>query len=175
MSKYLKNLITDHLRGRLEGVQDAVLVNVVGLDANTNTRLRKELREKDIHVLAVKNSLAARATEGTPLAPLFDGLEGTAAICWGGEDVVGLTKEVMRLAGDEEFAPFAARGGVMDGKHLSPEEVTRVSKMPNREEQLSILAGQILGPGSRLAAQLLGPGGALASQIAQKADEEEGS
>ena len=174
MSKYVKNLITDHLRNRLQEVNDAVLVDLVGLDANSNTRLRKELREKNIHVMVVKNSLAARAVEGTPLATMFEDLTGSAAICWGGEDIVSLAKHVVRLAQDKEFDRFEARGGVMDGKRLSAEEVAAVSKMPSRLEQLSLLIGQILGPGARLAAQLLGPGGALAGQIAQKAEEEDG-
>ena len=46
MSKYVKNLIADHLRERLQNVHDALLVNMVGLDANTNTRLRAELRAR---------------------------------------------------------------------------------------------------------------------------------
>ena len=60
----------------------------------------------------------------------------------------------------------------MDGERLSAEEVDQVSKWPSRDEQLSLLVGQILGPGSHLAAQLIGPGGALASQIKQKAEED---
>ena len=40
MSKYVKNLIAGHLRERLDGVDDALLVNVVGLDANANNSLR---------------------------------------------------------------------------------------------------------------------------------------
>ena len=64
MSKYVKNLIADHLRERLQSVNDALLVNMVGLDANANHRLRTELRAKNIHVLVVKNSLAARADGG---------------------------------------------------------------------------------------------------------------
>jgi len=173
MSKYVKNLITDHLRDRLRNVGDALLVNMVGLSANTTSRLRKELRGKNIEVLVVKNSLAARAAEGTPLAPMFEGLAGTSALCWGGEDIISLAKEVVRLAHDEKLAPFAARGGVMDGERLSPEQVEAVSKWPNRAEQLSMLVGQILGPGAQLASQLVGPGGALASQVAQKGEGEE--
>ena len=46
MSKYVKNLVTEHLRGRLKNVHDALLVNMIGLDANTNSRLRAELRSK---------------------------------------------------------------------------------------------------------------------------------
>ena len=174
MSKYIKSLITDHLRNRLQQVNDAVLVDVVGLDANTNTRLRRELRRRNIHVMVVKNSLAARAVEGTPLAPMFEDLSGSAAICWGGEDVVSLAKEVVRLAEDKEFERFETRGGMMDGKKLSAEQITEVSRMPSREEQLSLLVGQILGPGARLAAQLLAPGAVLAGQIARRAEEDAG-
>ncbi len=56
MSKYVKNLIADDLRQRLQNVHDALLVNMVGLNANTNTRLRTELRSKNIHVMVIKNS-----------------------------------------------------------------------------------------------------------------------
>ncbi len=168
MSKYVKNLITDHLRARLQNVNDALLVNMVGLDANTNTRLRAELRRKNIQVLVVKNSTAARATEGTPLAPLFAGLSGTAAVCWGGEDIISLAKEITKLVRDDKNKPFEARGGVMDGECLTAPQVDQVSKWPSRTEQLSILMGQILSPGAMLVSQLSSVGGALASQIEQK-------
>ncbi len=173
MSKYVKNLLTNDLKSRLDGVSDMLLVNVVGMGANANVSLRRELREKNIQLMVVKNSLAERATEGTPLAVAFEGLEGAMAILWGGEDIVSLAKEVARLAKDKVYEPFGPRGGVMDGQQLSVEEVRAVSKWPSREEQLSILLGQILSPGASLSSQLLGPGGALASQIDQKANENE--
>ena len=76
----------------------------------------------------------------------------------------------MRLAGDEQYAPFAPKGGVMEGSKLSAEEVRAVSKWPSRGEQLSLLVGQILSPGANLQAQLLAPGGLLASQFDKKAE-----
>ncbi len=170
MSKYVKSLMTDNLRDRLQNVHDALLVNMVGLDANTNTRLRAELRRKNIQVVVVKNSMAARATEGTPLAPLFTGVSGTAAICWGAEDIVSLAKEITKLAKDDALKPFEARGGVMDGEQLSGPQVEAVSKWPSRTEQLSLLLGQILSPGANLVSQLNSVGGALASQIEQKGE-----
>lgn len=174
MSKYVKNLITEHIRRRLEGVHSALLVNVIGMDANTNTRLRRQLREKNIHLMVVKNSLASRAVAGTPLDGLFEGITGPAAICWGGDDIVSLAKEVVRAAKDEKYAPLATRGGIMDGERLSPEKVEEVATWPGRSEQLSLLVRQILGPGATLAAHVLGPGATLASQIAQKAEGPEG-
>ena len=174
MSKYVKELLTNDLKTRLDGVTEALLVNVIGMDANANVVLRRRLREKDIHLHVVKNSVARRATEGTPLALAFEGVEGMLAMVWGGEDVVSLAKEVARLAKDEQFAPFGPRGGVMDGTQLSEEEVNQVSKWPTRQEQLSLLMGQILGTGATLSAQLIGPGSKLASQIKQKSEGEEG-
>ena len=56
MSKYVKELITDDLRQRLEGVSDLLLVDIIGLENNKNVILRKHLREKDICLLVVKNS-----------------------------------------------------------------------------------------------------------------------
>ncbi len=172
MSKYLKDLMTDDLKGKLDGVSDALVVNVIGMEANANVELRRALREKNMHLMVVKNSLARRATEGTTLAAAFEGASGTSAVVWGGEDVVSLAKEVVRLAKEDSYAPFATKGGVMDGEKLSAEDVEAVSKWPSREEQLSLLMGQILGPGATLSAQLLGPGKQLASQVKQKSEEE---
>jgi large subunit ribosomal protein L10 len=170
MSKYVKNLITEHLRQQLGGVQDALLVNVIGLSANTNYRLRTELSRKNIRLEVVKNSLAARATAGTALAPMFEGLAGTAAVCWGAEDIVSLAKEITRLAKDEQFKVFVPRGGVVDGQKISDREVAEVAKWPSRAEQLSLLLGQILSPGANLVSQLASVGGALASQIEQRGE-----
>ncbi len=170
MSKYVKNLVADHLHERLKNVNDALLVNMIGMKSNANMRLRNELASKNINVMVVKNSMAARAVAGTPLAPMFEGLTGTSAICWGCEDLVSLAKEITKLIRDEKNKPFAARGGVMDGERLSSEQVAQVAKWPGRMEQLAILVGQILSPGADLASQLTSIGGALASQIERKSE-----
>lgn len=172
MSKFVKNLIIRDIQRRLEGVQDALLVNVIGMDANSSVALRRKLRERDVKLLVVKTSLARKATEGTPLSPALDGVEGPVAMVWGDEDFISLTKTIVEIdKNDADFPGFETRGGVMDGEHLTPERVKEISKWPNREEQLSILSGQILAPGAELSAALLGPGSQLASQIEQKAEE----
>jgi ribosomal protein L10 len=175
MSKLVKDLITDHLKGRLNGAKDLFLVNVVGLDAIKNSSLRKQLREKGMQMMVVKNTLARRATEGTALAAAFEGVAGTSAVIWGDMDAPVLAKEIVRLQALKEMAPFEAKGGVVDGSRLSADEVVAVSKWPTREEQLSLLLGQILSPGALLVSQLNSVGGALASQIQQHAEREESS
>ena len=171
MSKLVKDLMMKDFARRLDGVDDCLLVNVIGLDANNTVVLRKRLREKNISLMVVKNSLVRRATEGGPLSNAFKDIEGAMAVVWGAEDFVSLAKEVADLDKGTDFDEFTARGGVMDGQSLTADKVKEISKWPNREEQLSLLVGQILGPGANLAAQLIGPGGALASQVKQKSEE----
>ncbi len=174
MSKFVKDLLTRDLSSRLEGVEDCVVANVIGLDSNTTATLRRRLREKDISLMVIKNSLARRATEGTSLGPAFEGLDGNAAVVWGASDFISLVKEVTSLdkeGGDLEH--FKAIGGVMDGEKLSPERVAEISKWPSRDEQLSMLVGQILGPGSQLVAQINGPGSQIAGQVKSIVDKGE--
>lgn len=173
MSKFVKNLQIDDVKKKLTGVGDALLVSVLGMDAIKNQSLRAKLRGKNIHVMVVKNSLARRAVEGTPLAAAFEQAEGSLAVVWGGTDIVSLAKEVMTLAEDKTMAPFEPRGGVVDGQRIAADQVKEVSKWPSREEILSKIAGQILGPGAQLAAILLGPGGTIAGQVKSIADKEE--
>ena len=167
MSKKIKNVIAEDLKKRLDGVENALLVNVIGLEVNTSNRLRGELAAKGIKVMVVKNSLARRATSETPLAKLFEGVAGSCAICWGSSDIVSLAKEIVKASKDKVYAKFEIRGGVMDGEAFKANQVVEISKWPSREEQIAILIGQIVGVGSKLSSQLLSQGANLASQIKQ--------
>ncbi len=173
MSKTVKEILSKDIARRLAGVEDCVIANMIGLDSEKTSELRKKLRAKKINVLVIKNSLARRATEGTPLAPAFSGLTGTAAVLYGGDDFISLVKEVVEIDKDANFESFKARGGVMDGEALTPETVLAISKWPSRAEQLSILSGQILSPGATLGGQLKAMGGKLASQIKKLSEEQD--
>ena len=87
---------------------------------------------------------------------------------------MSLVKELVELDKDaEKFDHFAADGGVMDGEKLDADGLKAVSKWPSRQEQISMLVGQILGPGAKLSAAMLGPGKMLNSQIKKKGEGDE--
>ena len=171
MSKLVKNMLVDDLKGRLEGVGEVVVVSLGRLDAQKTTQLRQALRKKRIHLQLVKNSLARRAMLGTPLEPALEQAEGMLAIAWGGEDVVDLAKELDRLTGVKDFEGFECRGGALDGARLDSGDIKKVAKWPTRLEQLSILSGQISSLAGTIAGQIVSAGGTLAGQISQRADD----
>lgn len=167
MSKFVKQLIIDDLKRKLVNVQYAMLVSFVGLDANKNHALRSLLAEKGIEMTVIKNSLARRATEGTELNPLFHGLEGSLALCWGAQDIVSLAKDLVKISKDKNFKGLEIQAAVMDGEKLDAAGAIGVSKWPSREEQISIILGQIVGVGAKLSSQFIAVGGSLASQFKQ--------
>lgn len=171
MSKQMKSMLVDDLKGRLGGVGDLIVVSLGRLDAQKTTQLRQSLRKKKIQLQLVKNSLARMATSGTPLAPAFEKAEGMLAIAWGGEDVVDLAKELDRLAGLKDFEGFECRGGALDGARLESGDVKKVAKWPTRTEQLSLLSGQISSLGATLSGQILSAGGGLAGQIKSRVED----
>jgi large subunit ribosomal protein L10 len=171
MSKQMKSMLVDDLKGRLGGVGDLIVVSLGRLDAQKTTQLRQALRKKKIQLQLVKNSLARMATSGTPLAPAFEKAEGMLAIAWGGEDVVDLAKELDRLAGVKDYEGFECRGGALDGARLEPSDVKKVAKWPTRTEQLSLLSGQISSLAATLSGQILSAGGGLAGQIKSRVED----
>jgi len=175
MSKLVKRLVSRDISNRLEGVQDAILVNVIGMESGPTFNIRKTLREKGIQMLVVKRSLAFRATDSTSLQPAFALSEGSVAIVWGCDDFVSLAKEITLIEKRGGFAKFEIKGGVLDGEGLNAEKVRAISKWPSRQEQISLLLGQILSPGTNLVGQILGPSRKLAGQIKKHAENQEGT
>lgn len=173
MSKLVKNIISEDLKKRLDGVENALLVNVIGMGVNDSNRLRKELVSKGINLLVVKNSLARRALTGSKMDGLFTKeMAGSTAVCWGMADIVSLAKEIVKIGKEKSNAKMQFVGGILDGEAFSADMVVQISKWPSREEQISIVLGQIVGVGAGLSSQLLSCGASLASQIKQLFDKE---
>jgi large subunit ribosomal protein L10 len=173
MSKFVKQLVTDDIAKRLKGVSYLMLVGLTGVNANNNKNLRATLADKGINLLVIKNSLAKRATEGTPLEAAFQNMTGAYAVCWGATDIVTLAKELVKLTKDKALQGFEIRGALLDGEALGAAQAMDVSKWPTREEQIAIVLGQILSVGAKLSGQFIAFGGKLASQIEKIAEKGE--
>jgi large subunit ribosomal protein L10 len=173
MSKVVKKLVSRDISSRLNGVNDAIVANIVGMTGEENYNIRKTLREQGIGLLVVKRTMAARATDGTSLRPAFDNQAGSMAVIWGCEDFVSLTRTITKLVNSGRFPKLEIKGGVMDGDALTADQVKKVSKWPSRQEQISLLVGQILSPGATLSGQLVGPARKIAGQVKKLIENQE--
>ena len=171
MSKTVKNMLIGEIRERLGDTRDLLVIDSSRLDALTANRFRLALREKQISLLTVKNTLARQALHHSGVTALDPILEGASTLVWGGEDIVALSKEIARWA--KELEPLQIKGGAVEGTTLTAAGIEQLSKSPSREELIGQVVGLILSPGAQLAGALLGPGGYLAGQLKAMADKED--
>jgi len=122
----------------------AVAAEYRGLSVVAMTALRSEGRKNGVYVRVVKNTLARRAVEGTDFACMQDGLVGPLILAFSKEEP-GAAARLMQdfaKANDKMVIKLVSFGGKM----LAPGDIDRLSKMPTREQALSMLMGVMLAP-----------------------------
>ncbi len=160
MSKPIKEMIIRDYKTRFSGVEGGVLVEIRGMDAGTNNRLRTALVQKQIRITVVKNSLARTAFAGTPLESLSKYLTGPSALVYGGDSVVEVAREIVQWAKDKESLHFKA--AILDGVTFEgPAGVKALSKYPTREEAQAQVVTLVLSPGRTLMGSVKSPGSTL--------------
>ena len=159
----IKTLLVKELTDKWQGMDAFVVVCPIGLDAIASNELRGTLQEKNIRLLVVKNALAKLAFEELKLAPAAELLDQCSAVCYGGESVVDVAREVVGFS--KKFEVFQVRGAFLEGKVFSAEQVGSLAIMPNRTELIGQIVQLATGPGGRLVSVLFSPASRLAGAI----------
>ena len=160
MSRQVKELLVEEYRKRLEGVDDAVLIDIRELDANTNNEFRQELGKKDIRVTVVRNSLAQTAFKDSGLAGFSTLLNGPSAVAYGGESVVNVAREIVDWS--KKIKKMNLKGAVLDGQLFEGKAgVEALSNFPTREEAQAQVVQLVLTPGGEVVSCATSPGSNL--------------
>jgi len=162
MSKPVKEIMIREYASKLEGVDNALLVSIRGIEANDNNRLRLGLAEKEISVTVIRNNLAKHAMKDSGLSTLEPLMKGPTALAYGAESVVDVARELVKWAKDIELLEL--KGAVLDGTLFEGDAgVKALSKYPTREEAIAQNVGLVMSPGRNLVGSVMGPGAAIAS------------
>lgn len=142
MSKVLRRKMVDELTARYRGCLNFVLVDYRGLSGRQGVELRRDLRESGVRMNVLKNSVAVQTFEKLGLGALKDRLTGMNALVYG-PDPVAIAKKL--LAFREKTQKPEIRAALVEGQVFGPEQVTRLSKLPGREQLLGMLLGTLQG------------------------------
>ena len=129
-----------------------LLTNYRGITVADDTILRKDLRNVNAKCTIIKNNIIRRALQEAGIEGLEDKLAGPTAIIMSNEDYLEPAKTIYKYSKDNEF--YQIKGGVIEGKVMTSEEVITLAKLPSRETLLSMLAGALLGNISKIAVAL---------------------
>lgn len=149
------------LAQELKSAESIVFSDYKGLTVAQDTEMRAKFREEGVNYRVVKNSLSIRAMQELGIKGVDEIFVGPTAIAYSTEDVV-LAPRLVRESG-EKYKMTSIKGGIIDGKAVSLEEIVALSYVPTQDVLYGQLAFMLLYPLTALA-QVTG-------QIATKAEE----
>ncbi len=141
MKKEDKAKVVEELTERLRSSDTLLVADYRGLTMPQVDALRSKLLDSGARFSVVKNTLGRRAAEAAGAEALLTLLEGPTAIAFleADGDMVAAAKALADVARDSKI--LAIRGGVLQGRSMSADEVETLAKLP----PVDVLRGQVLG------------------------------
>ena len=146
-----KQAIVAALTEQLKGAASGVLVDYKGITVAEDTALRVELRKNEVQYGVVKNTLTRFALNNVGLSELDDLLNGTTSLATSDSDPIAPMRVINKFAKQLGDSRFNIKGGFMDGKVLSLEEITALAELPSKDVLQAQALGMMLAPITSLA------------------------
>lgn len=162
MARPDKVAAVEEIAGRFRGSSASVVTEYRGLTMAQLTTLRRSLGEGTTYRVA-KNTLVKRAAEDAGVQGLEQLLVGPTAIAFITGEPVDAAKAIRDFA--KAHQGLVIKGGYMDGRALTAEEVNQLASLESREVLLAKLAGAMKANLSKAAGLFAAP----ASQVARMA------
>lgn len=140
------------LAEKLKEAKVILLTDYRGINVADVTKLRTDLRNVNSEYKVIKNNIIKRALNANGENGLDDLLEGPTALVIGTEDYLEPSKVIYNFSKNNDF--YKIKGGIIDGKVMTAEEIITLAKLPSRQELMAKLAGALLGNITKLAVAL---------------------
>lgn len=146
-----KQAVVAEVSAQIAKAQTMVMAEYRGIKVGDLTTLRAKAREQQVYLRVLKNTLARRAVEGTPFAPLAEQMTGP--LIYGiSEDAIAAAKVVHDFSKSND--KLVIKAGSYDGKLMDQTGVQALASIPSREELLSKLLFVMQAPVSGFARAL---------------------
>ncbi len=129
-----------------------LLTDYRGINVTDVTNLRRTLRGAEAEYRVIKNNITRRALQECQMEGLDEALLGPTAVILANNDYLEPAKAIYEFTKKNDF--YKIKGGIVEGKVMTAEEIITLAKLPSRETLLSMLAGALLGNISKLAVAL---------------------
>jgi large subunit ribosomal protein L10 len=152
-----KKRIVEELAAELGAADTLIVADYRGLTNKQLESLRDELLPHGAQFRIVKNTLTRRAAEQAGADALLVLLEGPTAIAFieASGDPAAVAKALAQTARATNVLEL--RGGILEGKPLSGDEVDRLAKLPPVDVLRGQLVGAVVAPLTQLLALVSAP------------------
>lgn len=136
----LKAQQVEEIAEKVKNSKSVVIVDYRGLTVAQDSEMRTNLRKAGVEYKVLKNRLVLRALNSCGFDGFEKVLEGPTAVAFGLEDAVAPAKIVADTMAKTNNK-ISVKGGIIEGKQASVEEINTLSKIPAKP----VLVGQLLG------------------------------
>ena len=137
-----------------------VFVSSRGLTVAQDTKLRNDLREQGVSFKVIKNTTLRLVFKELGIEGLDEYFVGPTTVAFS-DNLVAPAKILCKAA--EEIEPLEVKGGIIEGKVATKDEIIALSKVPDKETLYSQVVYGLLFPFTKLAM--------LVKAVAEKASE----
>ena len=131
----------EEIASKIKDSAGVVFVDYRGLTDEEITSLRRNLRKNSADMKVYKNTLTKRALDSLNIS-MDECVLGPSALVYS-TDAVAPIKTVTNFA--KEHSALSVKGGIVDGKVSSLEELAQLATIPSRDGLLTMLAGGMIG------------------------------
>ncbi|MEW6500709.1 MAG: 50S ribosomal protein L10 [Thermodesulfobacteriota bacterium] len=142
MEREEKAAIVQELSEKFAKAKLAVLADYRGLTVHNLQALRREMRSNNAEVKVAKNTLIKKAIAGTTFAAFESHLQGNTALALTDADPVGPAKVLVKFMKDHPA--MSVKSVIFEGKMLTSDDLTALSKLPGINELRAQLLGLML-------------------------------
>ena len=145
MLREKKGQIIDKIAGDLSRTEIIIATNYQGLTTKQMNELRQALAKAGGEYHVVKNTLTCIAANKVGKERMVDIIDGPVALAFGYGDVVSLVKALNQYIKSTGL-PLKIKGGLLEERVLTPEEVIGLATLPPKEVLISQLIAWLQVP-----------------------------
>ena len=163
-----KKAVVAEVSGVAQTAHSAVAAEYRGLTVGQMTELRSKAREEGVFLKVAKNTLVRRAVEGTDFECMGEGLTGPLLFAFSLEEPGAAARLIKDYAKDNDrlIAKLVAVGAQLH----DASELDRLSKLPTRDQAISMLMGVMKAPIEKFVRTLAEPHTKLVRTVAAVRD-----
>lgn len=141
-----KEKLVDDFAAELKEAKAILVIDYLGLTVEEVTNLRKDLRDSNVKMKVIKNTYLKRAAEKAGIEGLDDTFVGPTAVVYtaDADDITEPARIVSKY--EDDIDALSIKGGVLEGKVASQEEIKKLAAIPGREGLLSMLVSVLQAP-----------------------------
>jgi large subunit ribosomal protein L10 len=131
-SRASKDATLSEMAQRLSKAPMIVIADYRGTTVKDITAFRSSLKKAGLHYEVVKNTIAKRALQGTPMENFTKSVTGMSGWVFSNEDAIASAKVIRDIG--KSFKTIEIKGGWFDGTVLDAAAVAKVAELPSKEE-----------------------------------------